>query len=624
MSGSQSLPRSLPTSALLLGLLTALAAALVPAFSAAAPALAAGSPTVAAPLRGDVQDFSYDAWDVEYEISRDEDGRAVARVTETLTARFPDHDQNRGLVRGIPEDYEGGSTDPRDFRVTDGSGRAVPFEIERDGGFTAVLTGDDRYVHGVQTYVIEYTLSDVILARDDGAADEFYWDLSDFEHAQPIGRFTASISFAPELDARRTGEMRCYAGAARSSAECELAGDASAGSPIRIGPLPLGPREGVTVAIGLEPGSVVQPAARIPNFALDGLPVILAAAAVAASIAGTVAAAVLVRRRSIGRGIVVPQYEVPAQLPPLLAGAVVGRTATAVLAQLVHLALRGVTRIEESDEPGGLFSASKPRPRIRLVDPAAVGDPLDAEATRALFPSAQPGEVFVVPKRSTSFAGRMQKLGARGPAEAKKRGYFASERSRAGRLLGCLGLVLAVAAIALAALALAQRSGPWPVIALVLGALALILAIFAIVKHRVHTPLGAETREYLLGVRMFIEVAEQQRIEMLQSYEGAERRGDGSVDVIHLYEKLLPYAVLFGLEKQWAQVLQTRYEADPGYAPAWYPGAATHGMGGFSSTVSRFTASLSSSVSYTSSSSGGSSGGGFAGGGGGGGFSGGR
>ncbi len=577
-----------------------------------------------AAVRANVQDFDYESWDVAYEISVDESGRALAHVTETLTARFPDYDQNRGLVRGIPAKYEGSSTDPRDFRVTDAGGAAIPFEIERDDGFVAVLTGDDSYVHGVQTYVIEYTLSDVVLARDDGTADEFYWDLTDFEHAQRIERFTASISFAPPLQSKLNGQMRCYAGPPNSSDECALSGAVSPESPIRIGPLPLEPREGVTVAVGMTPGAVVQPSARIPSFARDMLPAILSGVALAVSIAGAIAATVLVRKRRVGRGVIVPQYEVPPELPPLLAGPLVGKSATAVPAELLHLALRGVTRIEEVEGRGGFFSASKPRPRIRMLDIFQAGDPLDAEAARAIFPTPNSGEVFDVPKQSSSFASSMQKLRARGVSEARQRGYFESAHSPVGRVLGLIALPLAVAALALGIFALTQRPSGLSVIAIVFAGLSLIPAIIAIVKHRVHSQAGAETREFLLGARMFIEVAEQQRIEMLQSYTGAERRSDGSADVIHLYEKLLPYAVLFGLEKHWSGVLQTRYEQDPGYVPAWYPAAAVHGMSSFSSTVSQFTGSLSSSVSYSSSSSGGSSGGGFAGGGGGGGFSGGR
>ncbi|WP_153006521.1 hypothetical protein [Leucobacter sp. G161] len=125
-------------------------------------------------------------------------------------------------------------------------------------------------------------------------------------------------------------------------------------------------------------------------------------------------------------------------------------------------------------------------------------------------------------------------------------------------------------------------------------------------------------------MRLFITVAEEDRITMLQSFSGAERSEADGGAVIHLYERLLPYAMLFNLEKEWAKVLEVRYSAEPAYVPYWYPGIAMHGFANLSTSLSRYTDSVTNAVSYTSSSAGGSTGGGFAGGGGGGGFSGGR
>ncbi|QIM18544.1 DUF2207 domain-containing protein [Leucobacter coleopterorum] len=227
--------------------------------------------TALTPAQADTSDFSYDSWHVDYQLDTDEDGRSITRVTETLVAHFPDFDQNRGLVRGLPVDYENASTDPRDFSVTDLTGTPIPFELETGDGFIAVLTGNDDFVHGVQGYVISYTLSDTILARDDGSADEFYWDLVDSEHLQPIKQFTASISFSPKLASKLNGNSRCYIGAAGSTDECEMTRN-EAGPAFSVPAIQLAPKQGVTVAIGFEPGTVVQPDSRIPNFALDTLP----------------------------------------------------------------------------------------------------------------------------------------------------------------------------------------------------------------------------------------------------------------------------------------------------------------------------------------------------------------
>jgi hypothetical protein len=151
-----------------------------------------------------------------------------------------------------------------------------------------------------------------------------------------------------------------------------------------------------------------------------------------------------------------------------------------------------------------------------------------------------------------------------------------------------------------------------------------VLAFFTVITLVTRTPLtakGAETRDHLEGLKVFIEWAEADRIRMLQSPRGAERQGIGVVGIdthdprqmLKLYEVLLPYAVVFGQEKEWAEQLAVLYGADG--SPGWYTGSSGFNAAAFSSGIG----SLSSSASSSSSTSGGSSGGGSAGGGGGGG-----
>ncbi len=581
-------------------------------------------PTLAAsPAFADVDDFSYDSWHVDAEVGVDDAGRAVATVTETISPRFPDTDQNRGIVRGIPINYERASTDPRDFTVTDAGGTPVPFEVDDEDGFRIVLVGDENYVHGPQTYVLSYTLSDVVLPRDDGAADEFYWDLLDFEHVQPVANFSAEVSFSDAIAPSLDGNGRCYFGPPKSTAECAMTGSGTEADPIRVSDLPLGPREGVTVAIGLTPGAVAQPPQRLPNFALDGMPIIIGGAGLATAVAGGISVARFRGKRSTARGTIVPQYDVPTSLPPLLAAPVFGGGAAApAAAEIIHLAVLGATRLEEDERAGK--RKSKRAQIVRVLDPQRAVDELDARTLAALVPGAEPGAAKAIPQKSTKFAEKMTKLTASGAAAAVARGYLEKAHAPGGRAFGYTTIAIGALLLALGIVGLATRGSALPALFLFGGLLLAGVGVFAAVKHTVHTRLGAETREYLEGVRLFIKVAEEDRITTLQSASGAERREADGMAVIHLYERLLPYAMLFNLEKEWTKTLQVHYEQQQTYVPYWYPALAVHGLGSFQSTLASYTESLSSSVSYTSSSSGGSTGGGFAGGGGGGGFSGGR
>jgi len=118
-------------------------------------ALAVGfsfSLAAATPARAGVDDFTFESLDVQYYLSRDDAGHSTLRTVETFVALFPDFDQNRGLVRDIPNSY--GGTDPYDPRrvdthlqivsVTDENGDPVYWEgYDAGPGFFGIYLDDD-------------------------------------------------------------------------------------------------------------------------------------------------------------------------------------------------------------------------------------------------------------------------------------------------------------------------------------------------------------------------------------------------------------------------------------------------------------------------------------------------
>jgi hypothetical protein len=81
--------------------------------------------------------------------------------------------------------------------------------------------------------------------------------------------------------------------------------------------------------------------------------------------------------------------------------------------------------------------------------------------------------------------------------------------------------------------------------------------------------------------------------------------------IVKIYERLLPYATPFGLEKEWAGELGKYYDQHP---PDWYDGGSVGAFsaGYFAGSIASFGSSVSSSysASASASSSGGSGGGG--------------
>lgn len=143
----------------------------------------------------------------------------------------------------------------------------------------------------------------------------------------------------------------------------------------------------------------------------------------------------------------------------------------------------------------------------------------------------------------------------------------------------------------------------------------IVVGVFSLIwsfSFKQLTSAGLSTKAHLLGLKRYIKMAEAERLAFNQSVGGAMR---DAKDRVVLYERLLPYAVMFGLEKSWGKVLNTIYQGAD-YVPTWYFGARAFNAASFANTISSFS-SVASSASSSGSS--GAGGGGFSGGGGGGG-----
>ncbi|MGB4137984.1 MAG: DUF2207 domain-containing protein [Microbacterium sp.] len=565
----------------------------------------------ASAARADVDDFSYSSWDSRYEIGLDGSGRATMRVTETVVAEFPQKDQNRGIVRGLAERYGAAPLHTTVSSVRDAEGHDVPYETDSEDGVLFLSIDDDTFKHGPHTYVIEYTMRDVFHHPADLDIDEFYWDLLPLDSTQPIASFTGGIRFDRTLTAAMSGEPSCYQGYSGSVTACDVADD---GDLFTVAATDLTAGEGITVAFPFRFGTVSPSPALQPDALTDVVPYGVVGGGLLAGGAGLLSLGLMKRRhRAQGRGVVVAQYEVPDDLPPLLAAEIDGTRAKSLPAEIVHLGVRGALRIEDGED----------KPRLTLLDAASGLDPLDAQTTNALFPSRPPGSSVDLAEPDDGLVTRLSALHRAAAKAAADRGLTVRRRSVAGMVLGILAMLAACTAVGLAIPGLVVGR-PAAMLAftlgLVIGVPALVIGVRLMIPTTVLTPKGAEAREHLQGAREFIRIAEADRIRVLQSYSGAERRHDGGAWVIVLYERLLPYAILFGMEREWSRVLAVQYERQDA-VPTWYTGYA---IGSLGSSVSNLGSSLTATSTTTSSSSSGSFGGGFSGGGGGGGFSGGR
>ncbi len=607
-------------------------------------AFPASAAAAADPEEGSAEDFSFERWDGHYELDLDSEDRAVAEVREEIVALFPEADQNRGIVRALPLDYEGAPAAPEDITVTDESGDAVPFEVEDEDGFRLILTGDDDFVHGEQEYHVEYTLRDVVHSPDDADIDEFSWDLIPSDRAQNITSASAEIAFSPALADALTGDSACYAGTPENSEDCTISAgeqrqDGSA--QVSVGPLELPGGSGLTVGVGLDAGTVTQPQERQPSALLDIVPVVIASLAVAAGLLGGFLIYSQSRRRQRDMGTQAPEYGVPRGLSPLVAAPLGGAWRSPLPAEFVHLAVLGALVIEDDgqthtqqkkpqdgEEPKGARKNAG-QPVFRLVDPSAAPDPLDRRVLETLFPGLEPGAVFTLPKKDEKLGKELEKIVQAGPQAALERGYAEKTRHRQAALCGAIALVLIIPLAVLLIIGWDRPNGATMIAGVCGAVLAAGLGITVVLKHRVYLPAGARIRHQLDELRTVMKSAEAQRAIALAQQQHAPGSSGGSpalsaAQLAPVYDRALPFAILFGLEKKWSSVMAVTYREAGFDTVFWYPALMHSGTSSLDDTLTSMVSSLSSATSSASSSGASSTGGGAVGGGGGGGFAGGR
>lgn len=597
----------------------------------AAVLMIAGTVLAAAPAAADVDDFEFESMSVQYSLSRDADGTARLHAVETLVALFPEFDQNRGIIRDIPTS-DGRVDTGVDIRsVTDQNGVAVPYEESRwtdyEGSkFLSVALGTDDFVHGRTTYVIEWTAHDVARTLDSG--QEFYWDVNGTGWAQPFGAVAATLNLSPELRAAATGQTACFFGHEGSEEVCEL-GTTDDG--VVVEPLALGPYQNVSFVVGFEPGTFRAGTPVEKTWPFVVLPWVLLGVLAAAALT-----ALLLRRilwtHAPGRGIIVPEYEGPEDLGVMRAAELVGRPSAALPAQIVKLAVDDIVRLVEDPE-----EREQRRFRLDLIDRATAVHAPDDLALKKLFDKkTKDGASLVLDRINRKLGDRVAVLTRQAKSSLRPRYLSRGERSPLRRLIFWPAFAVLAGAIALLVLCGIEDVGS---VLLSITIPVALVGSFVVMgfsgKPERRTAAGTAAYEQLLGLRDYLQLAEADRLRVLQSPEGADRTRidpNDSAAVVKLYERLLPWAIVWGVEREWSDELAAHYSETipPSTNLQLTSGISAIPALGSSFAVSSFattppvSSSSSSGSGGGSSSSGFSSGGGFSGGGGGGGGGGGR
>lgn len=581
--------------------------------SVAALAVASTFWLVATPAQAvdteNLNNFRISSYDIDYTLSKNDKDQSVLQTKETIVADFTVKYQNHGIERYIPESYDGHTTNLNIDSIVDEKGQELDYETYNENDGIVLQIGDkDSYVYGQKTYVISYSQQEVTKYFSDTERDEFYWDTNGTDWRVPIDKLTVTLAVDSALRDSLTGDNACYQGVYQSTDTCDLSVDGGQFEVVAEG---LAAGENVSLAVGFNKGTFSAHEQTWYEQAFGVIYAIQQKTFAVGTIIGTVLmiiASVLSPRiasRKKEQKPFITEYIPPRDTSVTMSSTMLPNARNAFTAQLIDLAVRHYIKIYET-EPKAAFRQAKYD--VEIVQDISTLKDEEQEILRDIFSGGTTVGARVSLsdiKRNISVirglsdnAGKAKKL-----AREKYGLYYKDDTKR--RPYKIMAIVLLVAGV------------------LTFNPVLLVFAIvFVVIAYSMwmFTDNGLALYKYLLGLKQYIGAAETERIEMLQSPAGAEKVGvvnsGDSSQMIKLYERTLPYAILFGQEKEWGSRLEYYYTTS-GTQSDWLTGVGTgNALSSFSGSLRSFSAA---STASSSSATGGSSGGGSSGGGGGGG-----
>jgi uncharacterized membrane protein YgcG len=569
-------------------------------------------------------------------------------VTETIRVNAEHTKIRRGIYRDFPLTFTGDDAEMHrvDFHIVsiERDGQKEDYRTEPiDNGIRIYIGNKDRMLsYGEHIYRITYKTDRQI--RYFPKHDELFWNVTGNSWEFPINKATARVilpdGVKPEATAFYTGKL----GATEKNARAKTnKGEVSFATTI-----PLSLYEGLTVGVKFAKGAIDPPSdSKLLGWTIRDRKNTMIAAACFLFIFLYFSIQWLRVGRDPSKGVVIPRWDVPAGLSPALVNYVANRGFsnngwTAFSASAINLAVKGLITLEDLKSTVTLKRTEKtPSERLPLGEDIiysnvrvlgrddlritretgrvvqGIGDAfriaIDKEhngkyhrynlgvivwgivltmaayavvITFCDFPAGTLG-ALLIPAAIFLFVAIFSAL----LASTAIASPIAVLRIFAKIFLGFFWLAMGVVLASATVVALEEARSPDDSMALAFCAAIPVVAVFFITIMGAATPLGRELSNAIDGLRLYLTVAEEDRMNFAGAPEMSPRH----------FEKLLPYAVALGVEKPWSQHFQAWLDATGAtmardYEPTWYAGRE-YNYRHFGQRMSSFSSSLSTTIS---------------------------
>lgn len=533
--------------------------------------------------------FTISQYDVSVKVNKD----ASLDVDETINANFdaPRH----GIFRKIPYKYQlmplpAGTEKAQRQLESDGYTHTIiedisvdnwDYDVSTDGDYKVIKIGSaDNLVDGAQTYVIHYRILNAINFFADHS--ELYFNVIGDGWPTTIDHVNFSISF---YDAVKDTTEYFVATGSNGSRENntisswkndhEFSGETT---------VPLNDFQGVTVGISLPKDFLTQ-----QNYSLLGFSWMLLPVAVFFG-------ALLIWKRwgKDDKPTVQTEFYPPQNISPAISGYLIDdilqhRDLTALVP---YWGAGGYLKVKETETKALLgLVKNKEYTFIKVKDLPSTAPDFEQTLFNGIF---DVGDTVELSSLKNVLYKTMAKAKSQVEAEIKKDEYYVKGSDTNGCLLSLVAIGFLIAGLGIL---FAWWNGyMWCAVAFIVSAV--ITFVFAALMRK-KTPKGTLLYQKLLGFKEFLQLVEKDRLkEFLKQDE-------------NYFDKVLPYAIVFGIADSWKDKLEG-LDVPP---PRWYSGNYnTFNTYVFMSSLNNSMNQMSSTF-YSAPSSSGSSGGSFGGGG---------
>ncbi|MBN2585517.1 DUF2207 domain-containing protein [Patescibacteria group bacterium] len=547
-----------------------------------------------------VNDCVIENFDSQIELKAD----SSAEITETLGVNCGVLQNKHGIFRILPNKAPDRAAGARPYTpiklrsITDLNG--TPYHYERsvnypDNIITWKIGDPDRTISGINGYVIKYRISNVVIPSDNGNA--LYLNLNGSFWELPTNNFSATVKL-PDGITQEDTNLKLYSGGfGELTNSLAIASWAQDGKSFTVTATEIPTRTGITIWAEFPTGlvSLYQPS----WWFLYGR--YLYWLAMLALIWFGWRTWKQYGQDPRFRGSIVVEYDPPKDLSPMEAGllnAYGNLNPLFISATIIDLAVRGYLKIEEVKKEGWL--GGKDWKLILLKADVSELKAFESKLLTDLFgDNLTIGTEKSLADQKNSFYLKLP--GIRKLAYENIKSFFDSRGLVWQILFLVLGVLMFVSSVPLAIIFSSFSFGT------TLGVSGIVWLIFGFLMSK-RTQLGSETLYQLRGFQLYMRRAETYR---MRFYEKE-----------NIFERYLPYAIVFGLTGIWAKAFAKMYQEKHStiYVPAWYVvTAGSHfSIDNFASHLNSLSANMASTLASSPHSSG-SGGGGFSGGGAGGG-----